>query len=113
MTQLEMLLQQLTGGNTPALPPIPQGPPLGPIPLGPITPPGIAAPNLGTLPPEKGGRGKEGGITQYAKRIGKSQGYISQVRAAGEVAAIIKPISQLMGFEDKAQHLTAIHGLPL
>src|SRR5262245_33948530 len=65
------------------------------------------------VPAEKGGRGKKGGLSEYAERIGKTHGYVSQVRMAGEVfRAIEKPVSQLTGFSTKAQHLAAIHALP-
>ncbi len=61
---------------------------------------------------EKGGRGKKGGLSEYADRLGKTQGYISQVRQAAEVLEVAKPISQLMSFSDKAQHLCSLHKLP-
>ena len=56
----------------------------------------------------KAGRGKKGGLTEYAKSLGKTQGYLSQLVAAAEVA---KSISQLMDLLNKCQHLHAIHGL--
>lgn len=57
----------------------------------------------------KGGEGKKEGISEYARKIGKTQGYITQIRQAAEVLEFIKPISRLIGFLDKAQHLAAIH----
>ena len=59
-----------------------------------------------------GGAGRKSGISQYARKLGRTQGYVTQVRQAAEVLASIKPISQLMGFLDKAQHLTAVHRAP-
>lgn len=61
-----------------------------------------------------GGRGKKGGLSWYAESLGKTQGYLSQVKSAAEV---IKPISQLIGLDpstlrDRAQHLAAIHTAP-
>jgi hypothetical protein len=64
---------------------------------------------LKAVPTAEGGRGKTGGISEYARRVGKSQPYISQVRSAAEVLRVVKPISQLMGLLDKSQHLFAIH----
>lgn len=52
------------------------------------------------------GRGKKGGLSDYARKLGKSQGYLSQLVAAAEVA---KSISQLMDLLNKTQHLHAIH----
>jgi N6-adenosine-specific RNA methylase IME4 len=59
----------------------------------------------------KGGRGKKGGLSEYAERIGKTGGYVTQIRQAAEVVEPI-PFSQLKGFLDKVQHLSAIHALP-
>lgn len=52
------------------------------------------------------GRGKKGGLAEYARKIGKSQPYLSQLVAAAHVA---KSISQLIDLLDKCQHLYAIH----
>lgn len=54
------------------------------------------------------GRGKKGGLSDYARKIGKSQQYLSQLVAAAEVA---KSTSQLVDLLAKTQHLAAIHGL--
>ncbi len=64
------------------------------------------------VPLANGGRGKRGGISVYADRIGKKQQYISQLRDAGEVA---KHTSQLVGLSKligKAQHLAILNKLP-
>ena len=58
-----------------------------------------------------GGAGNEGGLSAYAGSIGRSQGYVSQVRAAAKV------ISRLMGFNvanllKKSQHLYSISRAP-
>ena len=55
------------------------------------------------------GRGKEGGIKEYARQLGRSHTYIIQIRQAAEVLSAIKWVSQLTHFLDKAQHLAAIH----
>jgi ParB/RepB/Spo0J family partition protein len=68
---------------------------------------------LQAVPLAKGGRGQGGGLAEYARKIGKTQGYLVQLRNAAEVLMSgEKPISQLIGFLDKAQHLAAIHDLP-
>ena len=65
------------------------------------------------VPLEKGGRGKKGGMAEYARRIGKQQGDVSKYRQAAEVFTALQiPIDQSIGFLDKAQHLAAIHAAP-
>lgn len=54
------------------------------------------------------GRGKKGGLSEYARKLGKSHQYLSQLVAAAEVA---KSASQVADLLDKAKHLNAIHGL--
>ena len=56
-----------------------------------------------------GGRGRKGGLSAYAERVGKSQPFISQLVKAAEVA---KGITQVIGLETKTKHLNAIHSLP-
>lgn len=63
---------------------------------------------LKAVPKAGGGRGLKGGLSAYAVRIGKTQQYVSQLRQAAEVVEG-KPTSQLVGFLDKAQHLSVIH----
>jgi ParB-like chromosome segregation protein Spo0J len=58
------------------------------------------------------GRGKEGGLSEYAQQIGKSQQYVSQVRQAAEVLKAVKTTSQLVVLLYKSQHLAAIHKAP-
>jgi hypothetical protein len=58
------------------------------------------------------GRGKEGGLSEYARQIGKSQPYVTQVRQAAEVLKSAKTITQVMVLLDKAKHLAAIHSAP-
>jgi site-specific DNA-methyltransferase (adenine-specific) len=57
----------------------------------------------------KAGRGKKGGLTEHANKIGKSQQYLSQLVAAAEVA---KSTTQVVELLDKAKHLFIIHDLP-
>ncbi len=64
------------------------------------------------VPLSKGGRGKKGGLSEYAEKIGRTQGLLSQVRNAGEVAKHISHLIGLDSFLGRAQHLSAIHKLP-
>ncbi|GAB6188157.1 DNA N-6-adenine-methyltransferase [Thermopirellula anaerolimosa] len=68
---------------------------------------------LKAVPLEKGGRGNAGGLREYARRIGKDESYIRQLRNAAEVIASVDKLrSQLRSFDNKAQHLAAVHRLP-
>jgi N6-adenosine-specific RNA methylase IME4 len=58
------------------------------------------------------GRGKKGGLSEYARQIGKQRQYITQLWEAGEVMDAVKSASQLADLRGKAQHLAAIHALP-
>ena len=64
---------------------------------------------LKAVPPSEGGRGKRGGLSQYATAIGKTQGYVSQLRAAAEVATGGESYYPGNTFLDKTKHLAAIH----
>ena len=57
-----------------------------------------------------GGRGKKGGLSEYAERVGKSKQTIHECKDAAEVAT--KVSAQADGLLDKAKHLAAIHRLP-
>lgn len=64
------------------------------------------------VPTSEGGKGKKGGVSDYARKIGKRQPDVSNYRSAGEV---IKGIEHSIGLESllgKASHLAAIHKLP-
>lgn len=52
------------------------------------------------------GRGKKGGLADYARKIGKTSQYLTQLVAAAEVA---KSVTQVTDLLDKAKHLYAIH----
>lgn len=59
----------------------------------------------------EGGRGKKGGISEYARVVGKTHGYFSQCQQGAKV------VTQVTGFEysdllNKAKHLAAIHKAP-
>ena len=61
----------------------------------------------------KGGRGKKGGLSAYAERVGKDPALITKYRQAAEVVTHSdKTIDLSQGFLDRAQHLAAIHALP-
>jgi N6-adenosine-specific RNA methylase IME4 len=67
---------------------------------------------LKTIGRGKAGRGKKGGLSQYAALIGKSQPYVSQIVAAAEVAKSISQLIDLADLRERCQHLYAIHDLP-
>lgn len=52
------------------------------------------------------GRGKKGGLSDYARKLGKSSQYLTQLVAAAEVAKSVSQLTDLLG---KSQHLYAIH----
>lgn len=62
------------------------------------------------VPVAKGGRGKKGGLSEYAAKIGKKQNTVSEQRHAGEVVLNVSVDRYL--FLGRAQHLAAIHKLP-
>lgn len=65
---------------------------------------------LKAVPLGKRGRGNTGdGSRGYAKRIGKTERYVGQVRAAAEVLEAVKAEVDFSLLLDKAQHLSAIH----
>jgi len=64
------------------------------------------------LEQHEGGRGIGGGLSEYARQVGRSQQYISELRDAAEVLSFVKPTAQAVGLADKAKHLHAIHKAP-
>lgn len=57
-----------------------------------------------------GGRGRKGGLGEYARQIGKDKGYVSELKSAAEVLVVIKQtVGSSQQFLDKAKHLSAIH----
>jgi hypothetical protein len=59
-----------------------------------------------------GGKGKKGGLSEYARQVGKSQQYLTQVRQAAEVLQTIELTTQVVGLFGKAKHLSVIHAAP-
>jgi len=53
-----------------------------------------------------GGRGKRGGLSEYARQVGGNRQYLGELVAAAEV---MKVAGQPACLSDKAAHLTAIH----
>jgi hypothetical protein len=76
---------------------------------GELTPLEIGLHALRAVPKAKGGKGQKGGLSEYAKAVGKQQGNVLNYRQAAEVFQEVKPICQHMGLLDKAEHLAAIH----
>lgn len=59
-----------------------------------------------------GGRGKKGGLTAYAERIGQKFQNVSMYRQAATVLEDVKPHVNMRVYLDKSQQLAAIHKLP-
>jgi ParB-like chromosome segregation protein Spo0J len=57
----------------------------------------------------KGGRGQKGGLSEYAERIGRHAGLLTDYRNG---AAVAETLHSSEGLLDKAKHLAAIHKLP-
>ena len=67
---------------------------------------------LTAVPNSPGGRGKKGGVSKYAKTLGRDQSVITRYRQAAEVLqSCSKPMHWCIGFTSKAAHLAAIHKL--
>ncbi len=68
---------------------------------------------LKAVPLTEGGRGKRGGLNEYARQVGKDAGDLSRLRQAAEVFEAVKPLeysnSLADDFADKAYHLATIH----
>ena len=59
-----------------------------------------------------GGKGKRGGLSEYARLVGKNEKLIRIYRQAAEVVVNIGLKSEVSVLIDKAQHLSVIHSLP-
>jgi hypothetical protein len=76
---------------------------------------------LKAVPKAEGGRGKKGGGSAYATRLGKDESYIRQLRNAAEVYTHIRNLgvnSEVLAAladpqHSRAQHLSAIHKAPV
>jgi N6-adenosine-specific RNA methylase IME4 len=67
---------------------------------------------LRAVPLDVGGRGKKGGLNQYAKHIGKDQGYLTSLRQAALVYRSLETYGLSHRFLDKAKHLAEVHDAP-
>jgi len=67
---------------------------------------------LQAVPLSEGGRGKKGGLSEYAKRVGRQRQHVGQYRCAAEVYEGVKVNIDVHLLFDKAQHLSAIHKAP-
>ena len=65
---------------------------------------------LKAVPKSEGGRGKKGGLSEYAAKIGKHRPNVVAYRNAAEVATNVSIDRHV--FLDRAGHLAAIHKLP-
>jgi len=68
---------------------------------------------LKAVPLSEGGRGKKGGLSEYATRLGKDKGNLARYRDGAEVyVAVANRCNDTTVFLDKAQHLATIHKAP-
>jgi hypothetical protein len=63
---------------------------------------------LKAVPEEDGGRGKKGGLSEYARRIGKDKGNLSRYRDAARVVCMLNRCIDTTVLIDKAQHLAEV-----
>lgn len=64
---------------------------------------------LGSVTLEAGGKGKTGGLREYARQVGKSPSFISMLKDAATVFETVHPGEQ---FQDKAKHLYEVSRAP-
>jgi hypothetical protein len=64
---------------------------------------------LGSVELSEGGAGKKGGISEYARQIGKGESYVRQIRSA---ATVYKTSHLSADFFDKTKHLYEISRAP-
>lgn len=65
---------------------------------------------LRAVPLAEGGRGKRGGLSEYADRLGRDKGYLSTLRSA---AGVVETVGSTQHFLlDRAQHLYEISKAP-
>lgn len=80
---------------------------------GELSPLEIGVHALKAVPLGQPGRGIVGGLSEYARRMGKTKQYVSELRQAAEVLlACQKTSTQADVFCAKAKHLAAVHKLP-
>jgi hypothetical protein len=80
---------------------------------GELTPLEVGLHAYGAVELGKGGRSSEGGISAYARHIGRTKGYLSQLVAAAQVyQAIGKPFTRVNSFTTRTKHLYEISRLP-
>ena len=63
----------------------------------------------------EGGRGKKGGLSEFARRCGKDKGNLARYRDAAEVYEFARNrcnVTTVSDLLDKASHLAAIHKAP-
>ncbi|MBI2806872.1 MAG: hypothetical protein HYX68_17980 [Planctomycetes bacterium] len=69
---------------------------------------------LHAVPKAEGGRGKKGGLSEYAEKVGRDKGTISRYRDAAEVfiEANCCNIATVYPWTERTFHLAAVHRLP-
>ena len=63
---------------------------------------------LKAMPEEGGGRGKKGGLSEYARRLGKDKGNLSRYREAARVVIALNGCIDTTVLLDRAQHLAEV-----
>jgi DNA modification methylase len=81
---------------------------------GELTPLEIGMHALKAVPLGEGGRGKRGGLSEYAARVGRAVSGLSMLRSAASTLQTLQSIEgfSLSGVSDKAQHLYEISKAP-
>lgn len=67
---------------------------------------------LKAVPKSDGGRGKKGGLSDYARKVGKAGPTITEWRQAAAVVEAVNPSVDRRVLLDRCTHLAAIHGAP-
>lgn len=58
-----------------------------------------------------GGRGKRGGLSEYARMVGRDERLLRMYRDAAEVVSAIN-LGNISEVLDRTHHLAAIHAMP-
>jgi ParB/RepB/Spo0J family partition protein len=79
---------------------------------GELTPLEVGLHALGAVEPGKGGRGQSGGISDYARALGRNDSYMRRLVAAARVYQVVKPMFAGVDFGAKTKHMAEISRAP-